>query len=70
MHQSKSKKIFLYFFLFIVIGTLNNKNLNKIDLIKIGEINVSGLSEKSNYDLTNQLNFLKISNLFFLEKKK
>ena len=70
MHQSKSKKIFLYFFLFIFIGTLNNKNFNKLNLIKIDDIKVSGLSEKNNYDLIDRLNFLKISNLLFLEKTK
>ena len=68
MPKSKNKKIFIYFFLFILIGTLNNKNLNKIDLININNIRVSGLSEKNNYDLIDSLSFLKINNLLFLKK--
>ena len=70
MHQTRSKKIILYFFLFIIIGTLNNKNLDKIDLMKINTINVTGLSENKNNELIYQLNFLKIGNMFFLKKNE
>lgn len=70
MHQSRNKKIILYLFLFIIIGTLNNKNLDKIDLMKINSINVSGLSENKNNELIYQLNFLKIGNIFFLKKNE
>ena len=35
MHQQKNKKILLYFFLFLIIGTLNNKNLNNLNFLKI-----------------------------------
>ena len=48
MQQQKSKKILIYFFLFLMIGTLNNKNLNNIDLTKVNEIVVTGLDEKDN----------------------
>jgi cell division protein FtsQ len=70
MHQSRSKKIILYFFLFIIIGTLNNKNIDKIDLMKINTINVTGLSENKNNELIYNLNFLKIGNIFFLKKNE
>lgn len=70
MHQSRSKKIFVYFFLFIIIGTLNNKNLNKIELTKIKEINVKGLNEKKNNEIIYHLNFLKIGSIFFLKKSE
>ena len=70
MHQSKSKKIILYFFLLIIIGTFNNKNLNKISLMKINTINVTGLSEIKNNELIYQLNFLKIGNMLFLKKSE
>jgi cell division protein FtsQ len=70
MHQSRSKKIILYFFLFIIIGTLNNKNIDKIDLMKIITINVTGLSENKNNELIYNLNFLKIGNIFFLKKNE
>ena len=70
MPQNKSKKILLYFFLFLIIGTLNNKNLNNPNLSKISKINVEGLSEVKNTEVINSLNFLKINNLFFLDKIK
>ncbi len=70
MLQSKSKKIFIYFFLFLLIGTLNNKNLNNIDFGKVNEINVKGLDEKNNFQLQNDIDLLKSNNLFFLNKMK
>ena len=70
MPQTKSKKILLYFFLFLLIGTINNKNLNNLELTKIENVTVSGLDDKNNYELINDLDFLKIESLFFLDKKK
>ena len=54
----------------MIIGTLNNKNLNKIDLKKINTINVKGLGEKKNNELIYDLNFLKIRNIFFIKKSE
>ena len=70
MQKRKSKKILLYFFLFLFIGTLNNKNLNSLELSKITNITVSGLDDKNNFELINNLDFLKVKSLFFLDKKK
>lgn len=70
MLKQKNKKILLYFFLFLFIGTLNNKNLNNIDFAIIKEINVNGLDTNENLKLLDNLNFLKISNLFFLNNLK
>ena len=70
MHQSKSKKILIYFFLFLIIGTLNNKNLSNLNFPNLKNIIVSGLDEKDNLELVNKLNFLKVDNLFFLNKSK
>ncbi|MDC0517900.1 cell division protein FtsQ/DivIB [Candidatus Pelagibacter sp.] len=70
MQQKKSKKILLYMFLFLTIGTINNKNLNKEYFTKINRINVSGLDQKNNFELSNNLNFLKVNNLFFLDQNK
>lgn len=70
MPQQKSKKILTYFFLFLMIGTLNNKNLNNIDLTKVNEIVVTGLDEKDNLYLIRKLSFLKINNLFFLDERR
>jgi cell division septal protein FtsQ len=70
MQQKRSKKIFLYIFLFLIIGTTSNKNLNEKYFIKINKVTVSGLDKKSNFELLNNLAFLKVSNLFFLDQKK
>ena len=68
MQKRKNKKILIYIFLFLIFGTLNNKNLSNVNSVKIKSITVTGLDEKNNYKLMNSLNFLKIDNLFFLNK--
>ena len=70
MHQQKSRKILIYIFLFLIIGTLNNKNLVKTNFIKLNTITVTGLEEKNNIDLANKLNFFKFDNLIFLDKSQ
>ncbi len=70
MRQQTSKKIFLYIFLFLIIATFNNKNLNNIDLIKVDKIFIEGLNEKKNSQLVDKLNFLREQNIFFLDKIK
>ena len=70
MLQKTSKKITLYLFIFLIIGTLNNKNLNNIKLPKVNQIIVSGLNVKNNLELMNNLNYLKFDSLFFLNEIK
>ena len=70
MLKQKNKKILLYLFLFLFIGTLNNKNFNNFNFAIITEINVNGLDTNENLKLLDNLNFLKISNLFFLNNLK
>ena len=70
MLQRKSKKIFTYLFVFLIIGTLTNKNLKKTNFTKISKITVSGLDNKNNFELLNSLNYLKVSNLFFIDQHK
>ena len=47
MPQQKSKKILIYIFLFLIIGTFNNKNLST-SVFRIKHVNVSGLEEEKN----------------------
>ena len=68
MPQQKSKKILIYFFLFIIIGTFNNKNFNNLNFPKIDKIKVNGLDRKDTSNLELNLNYLKIDNLFFVDK--
>tara|TARA_B100001121_G_scaffold307309_1_gene328521 strand:- start:3929 stop:4600 length:672 start_codon:yes stop_codon:yes gene_type:complete len=68
MHQKKSKKILLFLFLFIFIGTINNKNLVHKNFFKINEILIFGLDEEKKKKIIENLNFLKLNNLFYLNK--
>ena len=68
MPQQKSKKILIYFFLFVIIGTFNNKNFNNLKFPKIDKIKVNGLDRKDTSNLELNLNYLKIDNLFFVDK--
>tara|TARA_E500000178_G_scaffold316137_1_gene335618 strand:+ start:1560 stop:2234 length:675 start_codon:yes stop_codon:yes gene_type:complete len=70
MHQRKSKNILLYFFLLIILGTINNYYLNKINLPKLKNIQVFGLSDDANKKIANDLIFLKFQNLIFLKSSQ
>jgi len=70
MHQQKSKKILIYLFLFLIIGSINNKNFINIKFTKISEISIEGLDEISSEKLIKNLNLLQLNNLFFLKKEK
>ena len=65
MPYPKSKKVLIYFILFIIIGTLNNKNLKNINLVKVNEIQVTGLDEKNHFEIIKNLDSVNISNIFF-----
>ena len=58
MHQQKGKKILIYFFLLISVGSVNNINLNNLKFNEITNINVVGLEEKDNFISLNVLGIL------------
>ena len=70
MHQRKSKIFLIYFILFLTIGSINNISLNSLKLDKIKTINVSGLSEKDNKTVSEEIYNLGLENIFFINKKK
>ena len=70
MRQLISKKLFLYFFLFIFLVTINNKNLSELNFYRINDIKVFGLNEKENLKILNNLKFIQNNNIFFINKKK
>ena len=45
MHQQKGKKILIYLFLFLLVGSINNTALTKIKFEKIKSIQISGLNQ-------------------------
>ena len=70
MPQQKSKKILIYIFLFFIIASINNKNFSLSNFPNLNNIIVSGLDEKSNLEIIRKLDFLKLENLFFINKFK
>ena len=67
MHRKKSNKIFVYFFLLILVGSIHNISFIDIDFNSIKEINVSGLDEKDNENLSKEIKNLKLNNIFFIK---
>ena len=70
MQISKSKKISIYIFLLILLGSINNISLNKIQFEKIEKINVSGLDESDNQKLLNEIKNLNLENIFFINRNE
>ena len=68
MPQQINRKILLYFFLFIILGTINNKNLSKLKFPKIDTIEIKGLEKSDNSEFLKSLEFFKMNSLFFLNK--
>ena len=68
MPQQKNKKIIIYLFLFILLGTISNENLKKFEIPRINKVNITGLSDEDNSKLLNNFDFLKIKNR--LKEKK
>ncbi len=70
MLQQKSKKILIYFFLFLIIGSLNNKNFNSFNFPKIKKIEINGLDIDNEFNLILKLKDVKLDNLLFVDEKK
>ena len=70
MHQQKSKKIFFYFFLLILVGSINNIDLNNLKFKKIKDIKVIGLDNEDNSILLQDIKNLNLGYIFFVNKKK
>ena len=70
MHQRKSKKVLFYFFLFVIISSINNVSLSNVNFNKVQNINVSGLSKDENELLLNQIKKLNLENIFFIDVSK
>lgn len=66
MRLKKGKKIFLYFFLLIIFGSVNNISINQIKFVKIKTINITGLENKDNQKLLKDIEALNLENIFFI----
>ncbi len=70
MHQQKGKIILIYFFLFLVVGSINNNSLNRIQLEKIKNIKISGLDENQKINLLENIKKQDLKNIYFLNGNK
>ena len=67
MHQRKSKKVLIYFFLLILVGSVNNINLSAIEFYKVKKIEIFGLENKSK--LLKKIENLDLRTIFFIDIK-
>jgi len=69
MQQRKSKKILIYFFLLLVVGSINNINFNSLKLKDINNINITGFNIKTKSTLFEKIENLNLKNIFLIRKK-
>ena len=67
MQQRKSKKILIYFFLLLAVGSINNINFNSLILKNIN-INVDGLDIEDELFLLKKLKNFDLNNIFLISK--
>tara|TARA_Y100000996_G_C22461387_1_gene618213 strand:+ start:409 stop:1080 length:672 start_codon:yes stop_codon:yes gene_type:complete len=70
MHQSISRNIFIYLFIFLFLVTANNTKIFQNNILKITGFEIWGLNDFENKKLISDLEYLKNENIFYLNKKK
>ena len=70
MHQRKSKKVLIYFFLIIAISSINNLSLNNLKFNNINDIKISGLSKKENNILFQKIKKMNLENIFLINSNE
>ena len=70
MQKRKSKKIIIYIFLLIFLGSINNLSLNQSIFKKIHNVNIFGLNEIENKALLTQIENLNLENIFLIDAKE
>ena len=70
MHQRKSKKILVYFFLLIIISSINNISFINLEFGKIQNIKVSGLNTNENKSIIKEIKNINLGNIFFINEDK
>ena len=68
MQQRKSKKILIYFFLLLVVGSINNINFNDLKLQNVNNINIVGLDIEDKLILLKKIKNFNLNNIFFISK--
>ena len=70
MHQQISKKIIIYLFVFLILGTINNKKISKLYSKDNYAFNIVDQSKFNEDNIIKDLSKLKNQNLFLLKKNK
>ncbi|MDC1126355.1 hypothetical protein OAS90_05320 [Candidatus Pelagibacter sp.] len=68
MLQQKSKKILIYFFLLLVVGSINNINLSGLKFQNIDNINITGLDIRNKLILLKEIENFNLNNIFLINK--
>jgi len=68
MHQRKSKKILIYFFLLLLVGSINNINFNGLKLQNINNIKIVGLDTNDKSTLLTKIKNINLKNIFSISK--
>ena len=68
MHQQKGKKIFIYLFLMILVGSINNLELNNYKIFEIRNIDISGLTNLENSEIKKKIKNLNLKNILLLNR--
>ena len=67
MPQRKGKKILIYFFLLLIVGSINNIKLNNLKFTEIN-IEITGIEESEKKIILENINNLNLSNYFFINR--
>ena len=68
IHQQRSKKILIYFFLLFMLGSINNISISEFKFPKIKNVNIYGLENTEIENLLRNIEALNLGNIFFLKK--
>ena len=70
MHQRISKKIVIYFLVFILVSSIGNYSLINFNFHKDVRFNIAGLDDSDILNMIKNFKNLNIKNIFFLKKSK
>ena len=68
MQHRKSKKILIYFFLLLIVGSINNINFNSLKLNNINNVNIVGLDIEDKSTLQKKIENFDLNNIFSISK--
>ena len=69
MLQQINKKIYIFFLIFLTLGTLTNKNISQFNLLDKNNFKIIDKSKFNENVIIQDLSVLKNENLFLIKKK-